>query len=54
MTFEVTLIGAGKGFGQPRLGVEAHASLKPSDFGLPAMFTQPIALAVDAEFVRKP
>lgn len=54
LTFNVALIGAGKGFGQPRIGVEATARLDPTGFGLPPMFAAPIELIIDAEFVRKP
>ena len=55
VTFDVTLTGAGKGFGgNPRLGVNARAWIKPADFGMPAMFTDPIEIVVDAEFARTP
>jgi polyisoprenoid-binding protein YceI len=55
ITFDVTLVGAGKGFGgQPRLGVRASSWIKPQDFGMPAMFSQPIEIVIDAEFVRNP
>lgn len=55
ITFDVTLVGAGKGFeGQPRLGVHASSWIKPQDFGLPAMFSDPIEIVIDAEFARKP
>lgn len=54
-TFDVTLVGAGKGFdGNPRLGVNARAWIKPADFGMPAMFADPIEIVVDAEFARTP
>jgi polyisoprenoid-binding protein YceI len=54
LTFDVTLMGAGKGFmGHPRLGVEATADINPADFGLPAMFATPIQLVIDAEFARQ-
>lgn len=53
VTFEVSLIGAGAGFGgKPRIGVEGHASLDPRDFGLPPVFDQPIRLVLDVEFER--
>ena len=42
------------GFGQPRLGVEATASLEPKAFGLPPFFADPIQLIVDVEFQRQP
>lgn len=55
ITFDVNLIGAGKGFGgQPRIGVRASSWIKPQDFGMPAMFVEPIEIVVDAEFVRSP
>jgi polyisoprenoid-binding protein YceI len=54
MTFVVELVGAGKGFGQPRMGVEARARLSPADYGLPAMMNEPVELVVDAEFERRP
>lgn len=54
LTFNVELMGAGKGFmGKPRLGVEATADINPADFGLPAMFAAPIALVIDAEFAHQ-
>ncbi|MEO8927017.1 MAG: YceI family protein [Caulobacteraceae bacterium] len=53
LTFEVELIGAGKGFGAPRMGIEAKASILPTDFGLPAMMNDPIDLVIDAEFAKK-
>ena len=54
MTFEAEMVGAGKGFGQPRMGIEARARLIPADYGLPAMMNEPVELVVDAEFERKP
>lgn len=55
VTFDVTLVGAGKGFdGSPRIGVNARAWIKPQDFGMPAMFVEPIEIVVDAEFARNP
>lgn len=55
ITFDVTLVGAGKGFGgQPRLGIHAMSWIKPQDFGMPAMFSEPIEIVVDAEFARNP
>ena len=52
LTFDVELVGAGKGFGKPRMGVEAKALIKPQDFGLSAMFVDPIQIVVDAEFEK--
>jgi len=55
VTFDVTLVGSGKGFGgQPRMGVHASAWVKPQDFGMPAMFSEAIEIVIDAEFVRNP
>jgi polyisoprenoid-binding protein YceI len=55
VTFDVTLVGSGKGFGgQPRLGVHASSWIKPQDFGMPAMFVDPIEVVIDAEFARNP
>ena len=53
-TFDVDLMGAGKGFGQPRLGVEARAHINAADFGLsPMLAAAPIELIINCEFVRK-
>lgn len=52
MTFEVTLIGAGKGFGSPRMGIEATSSLDPKAFGMSPFFVVPIQLIIEAEFVK--
>jgi len=52
LTFDVSLVGAGKGFGAPRMGVNATTSIKPSDFGLSPMFATPIELVIDVEFVK--
>ncbi|MDP1961665.1 MAG: YceI family protein [Reyranella sp.] len=55
VTFDVVLVGAGKGFdGNPRIGVTARTWIKPQDFGMPAMFAEPIEIVVDAEFARNP
>lgn len=55
VTFDVTLVGAGKGFdGSPRIGVTARTWIKPQDFGMPPMFVDPIEIVVDAEFARQP
>lgn len=53
LTFDVTMVGAGKGFGQPRLGVEATASIDPKKFGMPPFFVDPIQLVIDVEFQRQ-
>jgi polyisoprenoid-binding protein YceI len=55
LTFDVELVGAGKGFGdRPRLGVAARAWIKPTDYGFPAIFADPIEIVVDTEFERAP
>jgi polyisoprenoid-binding protein YceI len=54
-TFEVELIGAGKGWADmPRLGVHAVARIAPTDYGLPALFGKTIEIVVDTEFQRTP
>lgn len=51
VTFDVTLVGAGKGFmDKPRIGVEARAWIVPADYGLPPMMAAPAELVIDAEF----
>ena len=53
LTLDVTLIGAGDGFfGSPRMGVHAEGWINPQDYGLPAMFSAPIQLTIDVEFVK--
>jgi polyisoprenoid-binding protein YceI len=53
LTLDVTLIGAGPGFGgASRMGVHAEGWINPQDYGLPAMFAAPIQLIVDVEFVK--
>jgi len=55
LTFDVTLVGAGKGFmGRPRIGAQARAIIKPQDFGLPPLMTDPIEIVIDAEFEKAP
>jgi polyisoprenoid-binding protein YceI len=54
VTFDVALIGAGKGFGgKARMGVTAVASINPQDYGLPPFFTDPIQIVIDTEFERQ-
>jgi len=58
-TFDVALIGAGPGFaGGPVMGhvigVEAQTSIDPQAYGMPAIFTEPIEITIDAEFDKKP
>jgi polyisoprenoid-binding protein YceI len=51
VTFDVTLVGAGKGFmGHPRIGVHAEASLPTAAFGLPPLLGETIGLMIDSEF----
>jgi polyisoprenoid-binding protein YceI len=53
VTFDVELVGAGKGFGgKPRLGVHAVATIDPQDYGLPPFFTDPIQVQIDTEFEK--
>ena len=53
LTFDVVLVGAGKGFeGHPRMGVEATANINPHDFGMAPMFGDSIRLEIDAEFSK--
>lgn len=54
LTFDVVLVGAGKGFGAPRIGMTARGWIKPGDYGLPAVFADPIELVIDAEFEKQP
>jgi len=55
VTFDVELVGAGKGFGdQPRVGILARATIKPQDYGMMPMFVDPIEIVVDTEFARNP
>jgi len=51
-TFNVTLIGAGPFYGHDVIGVHAETSIMPKDFGLPAVFDEPIELVIDTEFDR--
>jgi polyisoprenoid-binding protein YceI len=54
-TFEVELVGAGKGWADmPRLGVHAVARIAPTEYGLPALFGKTIEIVVDTEFQRAP
>jgi len=52
LTFDVDLVGAGKGFGAPRMGVEGKAVIDPKAYGMSPFFVDPIQLVIDAEFVR--
>jgi len=50
VSFDVSLVGDGKGFRGPVIGVEARTSLDPKTYGLPAFITGPIELIIDTEF----
>lgn len=53
VTFDVWLVGAGKGFGgKPRIGVTAVATINPQDFGMMPLFTDPIQIVIDTEFEK--
>jgi len=54
LSLDVELIGAGPGFGAPRIGVHASGWLNPGDYGMPGMFSAPIELLLDVEFVKAP
>ena len=55
VTFEVELVGAGKGWeNRPRLGIHALARIVPQDYGFPALFGNTIEIVVDSEFERAP
>ena len=54
VTFDVVLVGAGKGFGKPRIGMTARGWIKPGDYGMPPVFADPIELVIDAEFEQQP
>ncbi len=49
VTFDVDLVGAGKGFRGPVIGVTAKTELDPKAYGLPPFMT-PIELIIDTEF----
>lgn len=52
VTFDVELIGAGKGFGHPRAGIHATGQISPQDYGMAPMFDRPIQLIIDVEFEK--
>lgn len=52
IVIDVELVGAGTGFGKPRIGIEGKTTINPQDFGLPATFDQPIRLVLDVEFEK--
>lgn len=53
VTFDVELVGVGKGFGAPRMGVTATGWINPQDYGLPPFFADPIQIVIDAEFAKE-
>jgi polyisoprenoid-binding protein YceI len=54
-TFDVVLVGAGKGFGgAPRIGATARTWIKPADFGMLPVFDRPIEIVADVEFAKAP
>jgi len=50
VSFDVDLVGAGKGFRGPVIGVTARTTLDPKAYGLPGFITGPIELIIDTEF----
>jgi polyisoprenoid-binding protein YceI len=54
VTFDVALVGAGKGFGRPRLGVSVTGTINPQDYGMSPFFVVPIDLVIDVEFEKQP
>ena len=57
-TFDVTLVGAGPGFAAGPImghviGIHAVTTVDPKAIGLPAVFSDPIEIAVDTEFTKK-
>ena len=53
MTFDVALVGAGKGFmGHPRIGIHGEGNINTADFGLMPMLGPTIQLVIDTEFGR--
>lgn len=54
-TFDVELVGAGKGFfGKPRLGVQARGTFNPQDYGMMPLLGDAMQIVVDVEFEREP
>ena len=54
VVFDVDLVGAGKGFRGPVIGVTAKTMLDPKGLGLPPFFATPIELDIDSEFDFQP
>jgi polyisoprenoid-binding protein YceI len=53
VTWDVTLVGTGKGFRGPVIGVHAVTHVDPRDYGLPNIITGPVELTLDAEFDKQ-
>ena len=53
LTLKIALVGAGKGFGHPRLGAEAVGVMDPQAYAMGPFFLDPIELVIDAEFERQ-
>lgn len=51
--FDVDLVGDGKGFRGPVIGVTARTTLDPKVYGLPPFIAGPIELTIDTEFDRQ-
>jgi polyisoprenoid-binding protein YceI len=55
VTFEVELVGAGKGWeNSPRMGVHAKAVINPQDYGLMPLLGDALEIVVESEFGRQP
>jgi polyisoprenoid-binding protein YceI len=50
VVFDVTLVGTGKGFKGPVIGVTARTQVDPRDYGLPPFISGPIELTIDSDF----
>jgi polyisoprenoid-binding protein YceI len=50
VVFDADLVGAGKGFRGPVMGVSAKTMLDPKGLGLPPFFNAPIEIDIDSEF----
>lgn len=53
LTLKIALVGAGKGFGHPRLGAQAVGLMDPQAYNMGPFFLDPIELVIDAEFERQ-
>jgi polyisoprenoid-binding protein YceI len=53
VTFDVTLVGTGKGMRGAVIGISARTMFDPKDFGLPALAPEPYTLTIDAEFDKQ-